>query len=295
MPATIGATVRRPKAGNVQQTSGNSSSTGRRRARRSAARRRVALASSPSRRRVSPSGTPLRRWSVIAWSSGRAGSPHSVVRSASASMTGTPRSIESTVAMSPGLAVGGAHRARTGRAVGIVIPAPIESRRRSITSGRSWRTGAGPALARRILRQRRASDHAPKATSVGTTPTSTHAPSPRTHRPTHASRRSSGARPAAVRRIRPIASSGRGRGAGLRTPTRPTLGRVAMRGPTTSSTAITAATERIVGVTRPAAPAGASTSHRGRRGRPRRRCTPNPQGCGAGIAPTRDRPSRAGT
>lgn len=294
MPATIGATVRRPNAGNVQQTSGNNSSTGSRRARRSAARRRADRASSPSRRRVSTSGAPLRTWSAIARSSGRAGSPHWSDRSARTVATGTPRSTDRAADESPARACGGAQRASTGNAAGMVSPAPSDNRRRSITSGRSSTIGAVSVCARRRCRQRAASAQAHRSPSAGTTPTTRQRATARAHRPARASRTGSGARPAAVRRIRPSEVSGRGRGAGFEAPGRSATRAGLATGPIARSTATAAQMEMTVEFTRRAARAGASTSRRGRRGRCRPRCTPSPPVYAAGISPNQDRLSPTG-
>lgn len=286
MPATIGATVRRPKAGSVQNTSGNSRSTGRRRARVSADRRLAERASSPSRWRVAASGVPLRTWSTSARTSGRAASPHDRWSAESASVTGTPRSMDTAARPRSSRVGSGAHRARIGSADGTVCPAETSSTSRSIRSGRSsGSVDASSARARRNRRQRR-STMAP-ATTLDTRIGSRTAidAAMATPAPSRASASGRGGSPPIVRSRRPRATSGRCRGT-IRRRSRRATARPLRRRPPPITTAATAASATASAVTRPVPRAGASTAPRRGRG-----CRPPPDTPSPPVWPARTAPT----
>lgn len=206
-----------------------------------------------------------------------------------------PRSMDVAAVARPARAPGGDHRARTGRAAGTVIPAPIDSWRRSITSGRSSRRVPGSPRSRRRRRHRSRSAHAPEAVSAGTGPTRRQAVTTSSTRPTRASRAGSGARPAAERTVRPSAVSGRRRAGRARVADRPASRPGVGCGSSATRTATAATSEMASDVMTLVGRVGASTSPRARRATRRRRCTTSPPASGGGTWPTRGRPSPAGT
>ncbi len=207
MPATMGATVSRPNAGSVHSTSGKRRRTGSRRARVSAARRRSSRPAAPTRSSGGPRGAPLRTCSARARNRGRPAAAHRGSSDESASTRGTPARVARWTASTSSRSDGGAHRARTGRAAGMVRPAPTVRVSRSTRSGRSDSTARWSCRRRwRVWCQRRPSAVAAARQRAGTGPNATAIRLRTTPRPARRSAGGCGRRPRRRRHHRPMPS-----------------------------------------------------------------------------------------